>query len=96
MFYAFHNAYGNGTTNTYGERVGTLHVFKTKRDRDEWVEDDRFDGNWHREAITHRDARREMKGAYLFETGRNPNECGIADRAEALAHMDDIRLVQFH
>lgn len=59
MFYAFHNAYGNGTTNTKGERLGTLHVFATKRARDAWAAADDFDGNWHREPISHDAARRE-------------------------------------
>lgn len=97
MFYAFHNAYGNGTRQaSCGERLGTLHVFQSKRDRDEWVAADRFYGDWHREAIGYRDARHEMKDAYLCETGRNPNECGMADWIEALSHMDYTHLVQFH
>ncbi len=97
MFYAFHNACGNGTTDTNGERLGTLHVFNTKRERGEWVDADRFDGDWHREAISHNAARHEMRDAYLCETGKDPSECGgMADWAEALASMEDVHLVQFH
>lgn len=97
MFYAFHNTYGNGTTDTHDERLGTLHVFKTKLERDEWVNAEHFDGNWHREVIGYSAARHEMRGAYSCETGRDPSECGgMADWAEALAGMENVHLVQFH
>lgn len=59
MFYAFHNANGNGTRNSHGQRLGTLHVFATKRDRDAWAAADEFDGSWHREPIGCDEARME-------------------------------------
>ena len=58
-WYGFHNTYGNRTTGHYGW-IGHVHVFDSRRERDEWVAADRFDGDWHREAITSAEARREM------------------------------------
>ena len=71
MFYAYHNAYGNGTRNSHGERLGTLHVFATRRERDERVGADEFDGNWHREAVGGREGRRELE-ALAAAAGMDP------------------------
>lgn len=35
-------------------------VFDSMGERDKWVADDVFDGDWHREAITAKEARRIM------------------------------------
>lgn len=58
FFYAFYNNYGIGTADTDGNRIGELRVFDTKRERDEWVdEEDYSGGNLHREAISGKEAR---------------------------------------
>ena len=49
-FYAFRWAYGIGATWDDGSWPGS----------DAWVADDVFDGNWHREAITAKEARHIM------------------------------------
>lgn len=60
-YYAFYNHYGNNTTDTAGNRIGTLYVFDTKRERDEWNDDEDYrDGNLHREAISAKEARRML------------------------------------
>lgn len=60
-YYAFYNYYGNNTTDTAGNRIGTLYVFDTKRERDEWNDDEDYrDGNLHREAISAKEARRML------------------------------------
>lgn len=60
-YYAFYNHYGNNTTDTDGNRIGTLYVFDTKRERDEWNDDEDYrDGNLHREAISSKEARRML------------------------------------
>lgn len=41
-------------------RVGELYVFESRAERDAWVADDVFDGNWHCEAITSKEARHIM------------------------------------
>lgn len=56
-YYAFNNSCGIGTRHAEGGRIGTLHVFDTKRERDEWVDADVWDGNYHREAISCHEAR---------------------------------------
>lgn len=57
----FYNHYGNNTTDTAGNRIGTLYVFDTKRERDEWNDDEDYrDGNLHREAISAKEARRML------------------------------------
>lgn len=59
-FYAFRWAYGIGTTWDDGSWPGSLYVFDSMAERDAWVADDVFDGNWHREAITAKEARHIM------------------------------------
>lgn len=60
-YYAFYNYYGNNTTDTAGNRIGTLYIFDTKRERDEWNDDEDYrDGNLHREAISAKEARRML------------------------------------
>ena len=59
-FYAYRWTYGIGTTWDDGSWPGGLYVFDSRAERDAWVADDVFDGNWHREAITAREARRIM------------------------------------
>lgn len=59
-FYAFRWAYGIGTTWDDGSWPGGLYVFESRAERDAWVADDVFDGNWHREAITSKEARHIM------------------------------------
>lgn len=59
-FYAFRWAYGIGATWDDGSWPGELYVFESRAERDAWVADDVFDGNWHCEAITAREARHIM------------------------------------
>lgn len=54
-YYAVYNPYGNHTL-PYGD----VYVFGTRRERDEWVAADRFDGDWHREEIGSSEALRIM------------------------------------
>lgn len=59
-YYAYHWTYGIGTTWEDGLWPGSLMVFDSMGERDKWVADDVFDGDWHREAITAKEARRIM------------------------------------
>lgn len=59
-FYAFRWAYGIGATWDDGSWPGSLYVFESRAERDAWVADDVFDGNWHCEAITAKEARHIM------------------------------------
>lgn len=59
-YYAYHWTYGIGTTWEDGSWPGSLMVFDSMGERDKWVADDIFDGDWHREAITAKEARRIM------------------------------------
>lgn len=59
-FYASRWAYGIGTTWDDGSWPVELYVFDSMAERDAWVADDVFDGNWHREAITAKKARHIM------------------------------------
>lgn len=59
-FYAYHWTYGIGTTWEDGSWPGSLMVFDSMGERDKWVADDVFDDDWHREAITAKEARRIM------------------------------------
>lgn len=63
--YAVYNPYGNHTL-PYGD----VYVFATRRERDEWVAADRFDGDWHREDIGSRKALRLMVD-YLSRLSRS-------------------------
>lgn len=64
-FYAFRWAYGIGTTWDDGSWSGSLRVFDSRAERDAWVADDVFDGNWHCEAITSKGARHIMAGTVI-------------------------------
>lgn len=59
-YYAYHWTYGIGTTWEDWSWPGSLMVFDSMGERDKWVADDVFDGDWHREAITAKEARRIM------------------------------------
>lgn len=59
-YYAYHWTYGIGTTWEDGSWPRSLMVFDSMGERDKWVADDVFDGDWHREAITAKEARRIM------------------------------------
>lgn len=59
-YYAYRWTYGIGTTWEDGSWPGSLMVFDSMGERDKWVADDVFDGDWHREAITAKEARRIM------------------------------------
>lgn len=60
-FYAFRWAYGIGTTWDDGSWPGSLRVFDSRAERDAWVADDVFDGNWHCEATTAPDVYLEVQ-----------------------------------
>ena len=64
-YYAVYNPYGNRTL-----PYGNVYVFDSRRERDEWVAADRFDGDWHREDIGSRKARRLMVD-YLSNSSRS-------------------------
>lgn len=55
-----YNCYGIGTRYENGSRIGYVEVFKTKRDRDAWIDAEEWDGNYHREVISSAEARRFM------------------------------------
>ena len=60
-YYGFYNSYGVQTIGGDGSRIGHVEVFDSKTARDKWVSSERWDGrNWHREAITAREARSEI------------------------------------
>lgn len=56
-YYAFDNRYGVGMRDADDlSRIGYLHIFESRSDRDAWVDADVWDGNYRREAITAREA----------------------------------------
>lgn len=57
-YYAFYNSCGVNTRHASdNQRVGRLHIFDTRRERDAWVDDEHYeDGDVHREAITCKEA----------------------------------------
>ena len=68
MYYAEHNNYGIGTMTHAGKgrivSAGSLRRFATRALRDEWLQADEWDGNWHRSAITRREAEKYHIGAF--------------------------------
>ena len=64
-YYAFHHNYGINTTDTRGNIIGALYVFDTKQERDEWIEKDIWDGNYHRSTVNSKDARKIMSSCLL-------------------------------
>lgn len=82
FFYGFDWSYGVGTwwQNSDGTEImpGRLMVFDSCGARDKWVEDDVFDGNYHRSAIDAITARGIMVDDVFFE---NPC-CNLATEYE--------------
>ncbi len=61
VYYAYYWHYGLRCVNEKGREMGSLMAFPTKKSRDEWVSDERYEnGNLHREDIDSRVARRYM------------------------------------
>ena len=70
-FYAIWSKYGAACWGDSGKRTGRVLRFDKKADRNNWVNDDRWDGNFHRFAITRDEARYNFPEA--FQTGyRSP------------------------
>lgn len=60
MSYAAHATYG--LRKAYGPfRRPVVYAFPPKGERDEWVDADRFDGDFHREPMAAREARRWLR-----------------------------------
>ena len=55
-FYAGYWQFGVGVTNFEGEPYCSLLSFDSREERDAWVAADRFDNNWHRSAVSRREA----------------------------------------
>lgn len=70
MFYAAHARYGTRTA--YGPcHRPVIYVFPTKRERDAWVSADVWDGDFHREPMPARDARKWIRKGCEPHTGEN-------------------------
>lgn len=55
-FYAGYWRFGIGVTNFEGEPYCSLLSFDSRKERDAWVAADHFDNNWHRSAVSRREA----------------------------------------
>lgn len=76
MFYAYYNAYGNGTRHADdNDRIGHLRIFESAAERDEWVSADVWDGSYHREALTYREALPYLVAEAVMYSGEFPEEC---------------------
>ena len=68
FFYAEHNNYGidTMTQDNKGRIVsaGSLYRFATRALRDAWIDADEWNGNYHRSAITRREAEKYHPGAF--------------------------------
>ena len=68
-FYAGFWPFGVGVTNSEGEPYCDLLSFDSRKERDAWVAADHFDNNWHRSAVSRREALPLMRAelADLFD-----------------------------
>lgn len=68
-FYAGYWRFGIGVTNFEGEPYCSLLSFDSRKERDAWVAADHFDNNWHRSAVSRREALPLMRAelADLFD-----------------------------
>ena len=74
-YYAFENPYGVGTRDADDlSRIGYLHIFASRSDRDAWVDGDVWDGNYHREALTAREAMPYLVRLACHATFETPGE----------------------
>lgn len=86
-YYGFYHSYGINTTDTEGNIVGRLYIFNTKQERDQWVDEDIWDGNYHRAPINSKDARKYLESMWY--------DFGLYDKEEA-RYMKIDRLVQLY
>ena len=89
-WYAFWWRYGIGRKYQDGTWPGTLMVFDTRVERDVWVDDDHFDDDWHREAVTAREARPIM-AAMLDDMGFHAD--GMWSKTDFVRSLDAERMV---
>ena len=69
-FYGIYHQNGSNVVDSDGNRLGIVHVFNSRSDRDAWVSADVFDGNYHRAAITSKEARECMVSDPFFDWNR--------------------------
>ena len=75
-YYAYENRYGVGTRSAYDlSRIGCLHIFESRADRDAWVDADVWDGHYKREPLTAREAMPYLAETAAHVTFKAPGEC---------------------
>jgi len=82
MFYAENTHSGVGTVterNGIIQSVGKLVRFETRAERDAWVDADEWDGNYHRAAITRKEATQLFHGAFHVSEWEKPVWCSWKD-----------------
>lgn len=89
-FYAITCTYGPDCIDSDGNRLGTVYVFDSRKDRDKWVAADRWDGSYHRAALTSDEARKCMTSSYLFDWTMLSSRYHIAPDEVSYATMDQI------
>jgi len=62
MYYAEYCLYGTRIQN-----YRWLCRFATKAERDQWVDDDVFENDWHRQAVSRKEAERRHPTAFSIE-----------------------------
>lgn len=76
MYYAYYNSYGIGMRHESGGRIGHLRIFATAKERDAWVESEKWNGCcYKRESLTHRQAMPYLVGEASMYTCKEPKEC---------------------
>lgn len=65
-FYGIECGYGKHVTDSEGHRLGTVHVFDTKKQRDDWEDRDYT----HRDSLTSSEARKQMVNDGDFDINR--------------------------
>lgn len=89
-YYAMHHRYGSRTVSADTLRpCGSLHIFGSRRERDEWVGADEWDGGYHRTAYTAAEARRDMVDE-IASMGIIPSQYGDAADLRRHCPQDDL------
>lgn len=89
-YYGIYCRYGANVVDNDGDRLGMVLAFDTKRQRDAWVDDDEWDGDYHRAAITSNEARRCMVKSCYFDYGMLERKYHYARNEARSAPMEAI------
>ncbi|MDY4535627.1 hypothetical protein [Tractidigestivibacter sp.] len=89
-FYGIECRYGRDVVDSDGRRRGDVHVFRTKAERNAWIDADEWDGDYHRDTLTSKEARHLMESSLYFNDGLLEDKYHLLPSEKRYATMQQI------